>query len=243
MGSVILAGILLKLGTYVFLRFLIPVFSYPLFKCLIFIWVIAFIGLLFSSLSALSQIDIKKIVAYSSIAHMNFLLIGLFSGTFLGVSGAFFFMLGHAIVSSSFFFLVGALYDRYKTRLLFYYGGLVVVMPLYSVALFVCVLANLGFPGTVNFVGEFVILLGTFSINSFIIILVSIVIILTVLYSLFFYTRVMFGPLRVFFIRYYCDLTRRETYIILPFCVLIIVFGLFPRLLFDISIVSIITLI
>ncbi len=225
------------------MRLLILSFNLAVNKFMILIWILGLFGLLYSSVLALSQIDIKKIVAYSSISHMNFVLLGLFSGSLIGISGAFFFMLGHAIVSSAFFFSVGVLYDRYKTRLLFYYGGLVLCMPLYTVLVFTCVLANLGFPGTVNFVGEFLILVSSFSINSFITFLASIILILTLVYSLFFFTKIAYGPIRFVFIRYYCDLTRREFYVIFPFFICMLLFGIFPNLLFYINFVSLISLI
>jgi NADH:ubiquinone oxidoreductase subunit 4 (subunit M) len=144
-GSVILAGILLKLGTYAAFRFLLNGFLsiYSDLQFIIFIFI--FSGLLYSSMVALAQFDIKRVIAYSSIAHMNFLLFGLFSQTLCGLFGAFIFMFGHAITSSALFLSVGVLYDRYKTRLVFYYGGLAQFMPIFSIFYFLLTLSNFGF--------------------------------------------------------------------------------------------------
>ena len=134
-----------------------------------FIFMIAFISLYLSSFSALAQVDMKKIIAYSSISHMNFSLIGLFCMNIISIIGSFFMMFAHAIVSSALFSSIGILYDRYKTRLLFYYGGLVFLMPLFSSFFFIFILGNFGLPGTINFVGEFFIFLGIFFFNNFMI--------------------------------------------------------------------------
>src|SRR5690606_27778171 len=138
-------------------RFLVNSFSSISFDLIFFILVISVVGLIYASLVALNQIDIKKVIAYSSIAHMNFSLIGFFSHSILGLSGSFYMMLGHAITSSALFFGIGVLYDRYKTRLIFYYSGLVTFMPVFSSLYFFFILSNFGFPGSINFVGEFLI--------------------------------------------------------------------------------------
>jgi len=168
-GSVILAGIILKLGFYVYIR-LILFNLYDILSIFIsFIFMIAFISLYLSSFSALAQVDMKKIIAYSSISHMNFSLIGLFSVNLISILGSFFMMFAHAVVSSALFSTIGILYDRYKTRLLFYYGGLVILMPLCVTFFFIFVLGNFGMPGTINFVGEFLIFIGVFFFNNFMI--------------------------------------------------------------------------
>jgi len=154
------------------------------------------LGLLYGSLAALNQIDFKKIVAYSSIAHMNFLLIGLFSQSLFGLTGAFLLMFGHAFTSGAFFFSLGVLYDRYKTRLIFYYGGFVVLMPILSLILFIICLSNFGFPGTFNFVGEFLILVGNFKSSIVIMFFVAISLILATIYSLFFFYQNFFWYIR-----------------------------------------------
>lgn len=238
-GSVILAGIVLKLGFYVYMRLLVFTFNGVLSFLMSFIFIISLIGLYLPSFSALAQIDIKKIIAYSSISHMNFSLIGLFCGNFIAIFGSFFMMFGHAIVSSALFSSIGILYDRYKTRLIFYYGGLVLLMPFWSVFFFVFILGNFGLPGTVNFVGEFTIFLGSFLVNNLIIFFCLFGLFLTLVYSLFLYTKVVNGFIKVDFIRFFGDLTRREFFILFPLFFLTIFFGLFPNLLFDYSFSSI----
>lgn len=238
-GSVILAGIVLKLGFYVYMRLLVFTFNGVLFSLMSFIFVISLLGLYLPSFSALAQIDIKKIIAYSSISHMNFSLIGLFCGNFIAIFGSFFMMFGHAIVSSALFSSIGVLYDRYKTRLIFYYGGLVMLMPIWSVFFFVFILGNFGLPGTVNFVGEFTIFLGSFLVNNLVVIFCLFGLFLTLVYSLFLYTKLVNGLIKVDFIRFFGDLTRREFYILFPLFFLTIFFGLFPNFLFDYSFSSI----
>jgi NADH-quinone oxidoreductase subunit M len=161
-GSVILAGIILKLGAYAMLRFLFASFSCITIDLLFLILLIAFISFTHASLVAFNQIDIKKIIAYSSISHMNFSLLGLFSFNLIGLAGAFLMLFGHALTASALFFGIGVLYDRYKTRLLFYYSSMALFMPLFSLIYFCFILANFGFPGTVNFAGEFMLITGAF---------------------------------------------------------------------------------
>jgi len=238
-GSVILAGIILKLGFYVYLRLVVFTFNSILSYVMSFIFIISLLGLYLPSFSALAQIDIKKIIAYSSISHMNFSLIGLFCGNFIAIFGSIFMMFGHAIVSSALFSSIGVLYDRYKTRLIFYYGGLVILMPFWAVFFFIFILGNFGLPGTVNFVGEFTIFLGSFLVNNVIIVFCLFGLFLTLVYSLFLYTKLANGVIKVEFIRFFSDLTRREFYILFPLFFFTIFFGLFPNLLFDYSFSSI----
>jgi len=227
-GSVILAGILLKLGSYAMIKLiLIPVTSiYTDFVFIIFVF--ALIGFFYSSMVAYSQIDIKKIIAYSSIAHMNFSIIGLFSQHILGIFGVFVMMLGHAITSGSLFFGIGVLYDRYKTRIVFYYGSLTTFMPIFSIFYFLFIFSNFGFPGTVNFVGELFISIGGFYFSSLILFLCGAAMILSLVYSLLFYSRIFFGPLPQYFVRYFCDLTRLEFFVLSIFVFFVIFFGLYP---------------
>jgi proton-translocating NADH-quinone oxidoreductase chain M len=234
-GSVILAGIVLKLGFYVYMRLLVFTFSGILFLIMNVIFVISLLGLYLPSFFALAQIDMKKIIAYSSVSHMNFSLIGLFCTNFISIFGSFFMMFGHAIVSSALFSSVGMLYDRYKTRLIFYYGGLVMLMPLWAFFFFIFILGNFGLPGTVNFVGEFTIFLGAFMVNNFIIFFSIFGLFLTLVYSLFLYTKLANGLIKVRFIRFFGDITRRELFILFPFFFFTIFFGLFPNVLFDYS--------
>jgi proton-translocating NADH-quinone oxidoreductase chain M len=238
-GSVILAGIVLKLGFYVYIRLLVFTFASVLYCLMNIIFIISLLGLYLPSFFALSQIDIKKIIAYSSISHMNFSLIGLFCGNFISIFGSFFMMFGHAIVSSALFASIGILYDRYKTRLIFYYGGLVLLMPFWALFFFVFILGNFGLPGTVNFVGEFTIFLGSFIVNNLIIFFSLFGLFLTLVYSLFLYTKLANGIIKIEFIRFFGDLTRREFFILFPLFFFVIFFGLFPNILFDYSFSSI----
>jgi NADH:ubiquinone oxidoreductase subunit 4 (subunit M) len=195
-------------------------------------------GLVYPSLVAFSQIDVKKIIAYSSVAHMNFSLIGLFGLNMFGLFGCFYMMLGHAITSGALFFGLGVLYDRYKTRVIFYYSGMVLLMPIFSILYFIFVLSNFAFPASVNFVGEFLILLGAFEISNVIIIFASFGLILSLIYSLLFYNRVFFGFIPLSFIRFYSDCIRLEAFILIIFALFVLVGGLFPNIFLNISVSS-----
>ena len=164
----LLAGLLLKLGSYGFLRFTILMFPEACAYYAPVIYIFAIGSILYASLTAISQIDLKRIIAYSSIAHMNFVVLGIFSFTHQGLDGSIYLMIAHGIVSVALFFCVGVLYDRYHTRSIKHYSGLVQVMPLFCIFLFIFTLANMSFPGTSNFVGELLILAGVFNANSFI---------------------------------------------------------------------------
>jgi NADH-quinone oxidoreductase subunit M len=208
-------------------------FSFFVFIDLIFfIFIIAFIGLFFSSMVAINQIDIKKIIAYSSIAHMNFAIFGFFSQHLLGMTGSFFMLFGHAITSSALFFCIGILYDRFKTRLLFYYGSLATFMPLFSVFFFLFILSNFGFPGTINFVGEFLISVGGVYLSPSFFFLTSIPLILSLVYSLNLFVKLFFGTVP-FFLRYFCDIIRLEFYILFFLCFFVFFGGLFPNFFFS----------
>ena len=232
-GSIILASILLKLGSYAMIRLLIILFFNISEDIIFFILILSLFGFTYGSMTALSQIDIKKIIAYSSISHMNFSLIGLFSESFLGLSGIYFLMFGHAITSGALFLSIGILYDRYKTRLIFYYGSLVVFMPIFAILMFILILSNFGFPGTINFVGEFLILIGGFSYSNIIIFLSSFGLVLTLIYSLVLYSRIFFGVLQIKFIRFYSECTRLEFFSIIFFLFFVFFFGFFPYILFS----------
>lgn len=166
-GSVILAGILLKLGGYGFIRYALPIFTEAVLYYTPIIHLFSLLGIVFASLTTLRQIDIKKAIAYSSIAHMGVVTLGIFSGNLIGIVGSCVLMLGHGVVSPGLFICIGVLYDRYKTRLVRYFGGLSLGMPLFSGIFLFFSIANLGLPGTVNFVGEFLCLAGCFQSNNF----------------------------------------------------------------------------
>jgi proton-translocating NADH-quinone oxidoreductase chain M len=167
-GSVLLAGVLLKLGTYGLIRFCIMLFPYATYYYMPLIYTLCILAIIYGSCTTIRQIDLKKIIAYASIAHMNYVILGILASTNYGLAGSIFLMISHGFVSSGLFFLVGFLYDRYKTRLLLYYGGLMPYMPKFSFYFILFTLANISFPGTSNFIGEFLILLSLFDDNFFI---------------------------------------------------------------------------
>lgn len=227
-GSILLAGILLKLSFYAFLR-LIFFFINGWFLFLIF--TIFLIGFYLPSLAAMVQLDIKKIIAYSSVSHMNFGMFGLFSKNLIGLLGSFFLMIAHALVASALFLVIGILYERYKTRVIFYYSALFFFMPLWCVCFFIFILANFGLPCTINFVGEFIILLSVLNVNLLVIIFLFIGLLLTLGYSLFLYNRMAHGNISTMYLRYYNDISRREFILLINFVFFIIFWGIFPQIL------------
>nr|YP_008816166.1 NADH dehydrogenase subunit 4 [Roya obtusa]YP_009755754.1 NADH dehydrogenase subunit 4 [Roya anglica]AGZ90375.1 NADH dehydrogenase subunit 4 [Roya obtusa]QIQ22993.1 NADH dehydrogenase subunit 4 [Roya anglica] len=232
-GSVILAGILLKLGTYGFLRFSIPMFPFASLYFTPFIFTLSVIAIIYTSLTTIRQIDLKKIIAYSSVAHMNFVTIGMFSLNIQGIEGSILLMLSHGLVSSALFLCVGALYDRHKTRIVRYYGGLAQTMPIFSVIFLFFTLANMSLPGTSSFVGEFLILVGVFQRNTLIATLAAIGMILGAAYSLWLYNRVVFGNFKPKFLTVFSDLNRREFFLFMPFLFGVIWMGLYPEIFLE----------
>ena len=231
-GSVVLAGILLKLGVYGIYRIILGTFSNIYVDILFLILVLSFLGLTYSALVALNQIDIKKMVAYSSISHMNFSLLGVFSCTMEGLLGCFVMMIGHALTSSGLFLSIGILYERYKTRIIFYYGGLANLMPVFSIIMFIFVISNFSFPGTLNFVGEFFILGGGLISYKLVMILSSLSLLLSLIYSLFLYNRIFYGIIPNYF-RYYSDCTRLEYKVLMLFVFFVVLLGLYPCYILD----------
>jgi NADH-quinone oxidoreductase subunit M len=232
-GSVILAGVLLKMGGYGFLRFSLPMFpdASTYFAPLIF--ALSVIAVIYTSLVALVQEDMKKLIAYSSVAHMGFVTMGIFSMTQQGIQGAVFLMVSHGIVSAALFLVVGVVYDRLHTREIAAYGGLVERMPLYAVAFMIFTLANVGLPGTSGFVGEFLSLIGTFEANSRVAFLATIGTILSVAYALYLYRRIIFGKLEKASLKGMLDLSMREVAILGPLVVLTIYYGVRPGGILD----------
>jgi proton-translocating NADH-quinone oxidoreductase chain M len=242
-GSVILAGLLLKLGGYGFIKFLLPVFSQATIYYLPLVYTAALLSILYSSFAALRQLDLKRIIAYSSIAHMNLGVLGIFSCNIQGIQGGLFLMLAHGIVSSGLFFLVGVLYDKYHTRLIDYYGGLSQVMPLFSTYLFLLCLANIGVPGTCNFIGELLCFLGVLDTNFFVTIIALVGTVVSVLYTIFFYNRLIFGNLKVKYISTWHEITFREHAIVFPLVVLTYTFGIYPNIILDTTVCTVMLLV
>ncbi|MDZ5448471.1 NADH-quinone oxidoreductase subunit M [Labrys sp. ZIDIC5] len=234
-GSVILAGILLKMGGYGFIRFSLPMFpaASEYFAPLVF--TLSVIAIVYTSLVALMQEDIKKLIAYSSVAHMGFVTMGLFSMNEQGVQGAIFQMISHGIVSGALFLCVGVVYDRMHTREIAAYGGLVNRMPWYALALMVFTMANVGLPGTSGFVGEFLTLVGAFSTNTWVAFFATFGVILSAAYALWLYRRVVYGALEKPSLAGIADLTGREFIILAPLVLLTIYFGVYPKPILNMS--------
>ena len=238
-GSVILAGILLKMGGYGFLRFSIPMFPLASTEFAPLIFALSVIAIIYTSLVALAQEDMKKLIAYSSVAHMGFVTIGIFTLTMQGLQGGIFQMLSHGIVSGALFLSVGIIYDRMHTREIAAYGGLADRMPLYAFCFMVFTLANVGLPGTSGFVGEFLSLAGAFRVNSWVAVLATTGIILSAAYALWLYRRLIFGKLEKPSLKFIQDLTWREIAVMTPLILLTIFFGFYPAPILDASAVSV----
>ena len=239
-GSVLLAGILLKLGTYGILRFLIPFFPLGTIYYLPLMYSLTGISIIYTSGTAIRQTDLKRIIAYTSIAHMNLVVIALFVLNLISIEGSIFQMLSHGIVSSALFFCIGFYYDRYNTRIVENFGGSVQFLPLLSFFFFIFTLANLAFPCTCNFVGEFVMLVGIFNENSFIAFLSSSGMVLSGAYSLWVFNRVCFGNIKLIYVK---DINRFEFLILSILAFFTILFGVFPTILTDYMTFSIVNLI
>lgn len=209
-GSMLLASLLLKLGGYGFLRFSLTLLATGFTAYSNIVAAFSLLGVIYGSLNTIRQIDLKRIIAYSSVAHMNMVMLGLASQNQQGLDGAVYLMIGHGVVSTALFFCIGVLYDRYHSRLLRYYGGLVTVMPLFASLFFAFTLANMGFPGTSNFLGEILLFLGIFASSSSVLLLSTAGIVLAAVYSVWLYNRIIFGPLKTLYIAQFTDLTRRE---------------------------------
>lgn len=232
-GSILLAGVLLKLGTYGMLRILLILLPYASYYFTPLIYLLSSLAIIYCSFTTLRQIDIKKIIAYSSVVHMNVLILGLFAYNIQGIIGSVFLMLSHGLVSGALFLCVGLLYDRYHTKLLKYYGGLTQLMPLYCSFLLFFTLANMGMPGTSSFIGEFLIFLSVFKHNYCLAIIGNTSMVLGAIYSIWLYNRICFGKLSNY-IFYASDVTRKEFILLCILFILVIFFGINPALVFDV---------
>ena len=232
-GSVILAGVLLKLGGYGFLRFSIPMFPEASKFFTPMIYVISVVAIIYVSLTTLRQVDLKKIIAYSSVAHMAFVTLGIFTFNLQAIEGSIFLMLSHGIVSSALFMCVGVLYDRHKTRIIKYYSGMIQVMPLFMTVFFIFTLANLSLPTTAGFIGEFLVIVGLFQANKMITFLAAIGMVLGAAYSIWLWNRIACGNLKIYFIKSFADINHREIYMFLPLLFLTFFLGIYPEIILD----------
>jgi NADH-quinone oxidoreductase subunit M len=238
-GSVILAGVLLKMGGYGFLRFSLPMFpvASELFTPLIF--TLSVIAVIYTSLVALAQEDMKKLIAYSSVAHMGFVTAGTFSVTQQGIEGAMIQMLSHGVVSAALFLIVGVIYDRIHTRLIVRYDGLVERMPQYALVFMVFMLASVGLPGTSGFVGEFLVLVGLFQVNTWVALLCASGMVLGAAYMLYLYRRVIFGVMTKADLKTISDLAWKERVVFAPLVAIVFWMGIYPASFIDIMAASI----
>ena len=238
-GSVILAGVLLKMGAYGFLRFSLPMMpeASELFTPLVF--TLSVVAVIYTSLVALAQEDMKKLIAYSSVAHMGFVTIGIFTVNQQGIQGAIFQMLSHGIVSGALFLIVGVVYDRMHTRDISRYDGLVQRMPGYALFFMIFMLASVGLPGTSGFVGEFLVIVGAFEVNTWVALLMASAMVLGAAYMLYLYRRIIFGNITKEDLLKITDINWRERLVFAPLIILVIWMGIYPQPFLDIMAVSV----
>ena len=232
-GSVILAGVLLKMGGYGFIRFSIGMLPQATEFFIPFIMILSIIAIIYTSLVALAQTDIKKLIAYSSVAHMGIVTIGIFLVNQQGLEGAMMQMISHGIVSAALFLCVGVIYDRMHTREIKFYGGLVKRMPIYATVFMIFMLGSVGLPGTSGFIGEFLVIVGSFKYSSYVVVGAATGIILSAVYMLYLYKRIIFGKITNNKLSEILDLDAREKTILIPLAVLVIIIGLYPNLFLD----------
>ncbi|WP_312530854.1 NADH-quinone oxidoreductase subunit M [Paracoccus sp. (in: a-proteobacteria)] len=234
-GSVVLAAILLKMGGYGFLRFSLPMFPVASATAQPYIFWLSAIAIVYTSLVALVQSDMKKLIAYSSVAHMGYVTLGIFAVNQPGVDGAIFQMLSHGFISGALFLCVGVIYDRMHTREIDAYGGLVSRMPKYALIFMFFTMANVGLPGTSGFVGEFLTLLGAFKVNTWVALVATSGVIFSACYALWLYRRVTFGQLVKESLKTIADMTPRERWIFVPLVAMTLILGVYPRAVTDIT--------
>ena len=232
-GSVILAGILLKMGTYGLLKYSLPLFPEATLFFQPLVYVVSLVGIIYAACTTIRQVDLKKVIAYSSVGHMNYVTLGIVSLNIYGIEGSIYLMLGHGLVSSALFLCVGQLYERYHTRVLLYYGGLVFGMPVFAIYFLFFTLSNISLPGTSNFIGEFLVLVGTYNVSSSTAFIASVGVILGAVYAIWLYNRVMFGAVKSTFLSKFSDLNKKEFLLFFILSVLILLAGLFPSFITD----------
>ncbi len=238
-GSVILAAILLKMGGYGFVRFSVPMFPVASQELAPFIFVLSVVAIIYTSLVAFAQTDLKKLIAYSSVAHMGYVTMGIFTFSVQGLEGAIFQMVSHGLVSAGLFLCVGVLYDRMHTHEISVFGGLVERMPLYAAFFMVFTLANVGLPGTSGFVGEFLTLLAAFKVSTWLAFFAASGLIFSAVYALYVYRRIIFGLLTKPNLKSLQDLSWREIAIMVPLVLLTLFFGVYPAPILDITATSV----
>lgn len=232
-GSAILAGVLLKLGTYGFVRFSLPLFHEASLYYAPFIFTLSIIGVFYTSLTAIRQTDLKRIIAYTSVAHINLVILGLFSFTSIGLHGTIIQSLSHGFVSSALFLLIGCLYDRYHSRLFLHYTGLIHVIPIFGIFFVIFTIANIALPGTSSFVGEFLLLIGLFESNVIACFFGASSMVLGGVYSLWLTNRILYGNLKVTYLYSFSDLNLREIIVLSPLTLLTLYVGIYPNIFLD----------
>jgi len=228
-GSVVLAGILLKLGSYGFLRFSLPIFPEASYFFTPLVYTLSIVGVIYTSLTAIRQTDLKRIIAYTSVAHMNLVVMGLFCFNTVGLEGAIIQSISHGFVSSALFLVIGVVYDRHHTRMVKYYSGLVHTMPLFVTIFLLFTMANIALPGTSSFVGEFLILAGVFKANTTGAFLGATGMVFGGAYSLWLFNRISYGNLKLQYIDHFSDINKREFFVFLPLIIGTLYLGLYPE--------------
>jgi len=229
-GSVILAGILLKLGSYGFIRYSLPLLPEASFYFTPLVFALSIVGIIYTSLTAIRQTDLKRIIAYTSVAHMNLVMLGIFSFNIVGLEGAILQSLSHGFVSSALFLLIGVIYDRHHTRMVKYYSGLVHTMPIFSIIFLIFTMANIALPGTSSFVGEFLLLVGVFKVSTVAAFFGATGMILGGAYSLWLFNRITYGNLKIQYITDFQDMNYREFMVLFPLLLGTLALGIYPDL-------------
>lgn len=232
-GSVLLAGVLIKLGSYGLIRYGLGLMPEACEYYAPLVYMLSILGVIYASITTIRQVDLKRIIAYSSVGHMGIVTIGIFTRNIEGIEGSIYLQIAHGLVSSGLFIIVTLLYERYHTRIVKYYRGVTITMPIYSMMFFVLTMSNIGVPGTSNYIGEIMSLAGAMEQSGVVAFLGAVGMILSACYGLFLYNRVCFGGLSSYMLEAPRDMTRRETYILAPLGILTIILGFFPSLLID----------